>query len=63
MTPTHAYLGVWNGVCECIVTDIFPRITADKLSEIVMGGGTVHRVTLEQARDAFLQPWPKKEES
>lgn len=62
-TPTHAYIGVWDGTCQEICVDLNDlrgtKEVAKAVADMIRTGGIVHRVTLETAREALFKPFPE----
>lgn len=55
---THAYIGIFNGICKAVCVDAKDKETAEFVSEMVSNGGSVERATIDIAREALFEPWP-----
>lgn len=58
MKATHAYVGIYDGMCKAVTVDMSDKGTADFVSEVISEGGMIERVTIEIARKALFEPWP-----
>lgn len=55
---THAYIGVYDGVCKAVTVDVGDKYTSEFVLDIIKGGGVIHHVSLDIARNALNKPFP-----